>query len=306
MAWLRFASPLITLLLALPAAAQSSLGTSNLGAPQPGLSQPVPRGTAPEPQVLRPPPGAQRVAPPAGTDRPPASQRNPAPGTAPARPATPPARAAEPRRQERPQQAAPSRAAPTQAAPQTPVKRPGAAAGAAAGGTAAAAAAAAAVPVPASPAPSREEIEQPSIGTATGLPIPRFVSLRSDDVNLRIGPDTRFPIEWSYQRRDLPVMIVREYNQWRRIRDMEGTEGWVHQSTLAGRRTFLVKTPHELILRAAAAEASPVVAKLESGVVGRIRACRAGNAWCEVSVGGREGFLRRADLWGVGPDEDIQ
>jgi SH3-like domain-containing protein len=101
----------------------------------------------------------------------------------------------------------------------------------------AAAPAAAAAPTPEPPPP------EPTQGSATGLPLPRFVPLRSDRVNLRVGPDTRFPIEWRYERRDLPVQIIREHEQWRRIRDIDGTEGWVHQSNLTpNRRTFLVRS----------------------------------------------------------------
>jgi SH3-like domain-containing protein len=142
------------------------------------------------------------------------------------------------------------------------------------------------------------------VGSVTGLPVPRFVALRSDEVNLRVGPDTRFPIEWTYQRRDLPVEVVREYNQWRRIRDMEGTEGWVHQSTLAGRRTLVV-VGQQRELRSDASADSNIVAHLAPGVVGRIRRCAAGNAWCEVRIGDQGGWLRRTDFWGVSASEEI-
>ncbi|MXP64719.1 hypothetical protein E0493_15305 [Roseomonas sp. M0104] len=148
-------------------------------------------------------------------------------------------------------------------------------------------------------------MESPNVGSVTGLPLPRFVSLRSDEVNLRIGPDTRFPIEWTFQRRDLPVQILREYNNWRRIRDMDGTEGWVHQSTLAGRRTFLVRGPQEHILRSSEGDASGVVAKLMPDVVGRIRNCRANSNWCEVQVGDYRGYLKRGEVWGVAADEEV-
>ncbi|ONG42536.1 hypothetical protein BKE38_29300, partial [Pseudoroseomonas deserti] len=144
----------------------------------------------------------------------------------------------------------------------------------------------------------------PPTGTVTGLPVPRFVSLRSDEVNLRIGPDTRFPIEWTYQRRDMPVEIIREYNQWRRIRDIDGTEGWVHQSTLAGRRTFLVRGA-ERSLHRSEGEGSSVVARLMPGVVGRIRHCRAESHWCEVQIADHRGYIKRSDIWGVSPTEDV-
>ncbi|EHM00850.1 SH3 domain protein, partial [Acetobacteraceae bacterium AT-5844] len=160
--------------------------------------------------------------------------------------------------------------------------------------------AAARPPAPVQPPPEA----LPDVGSVTGLPTPRFVALRSDEVNLRVGPDTRFPIEWTYQRRDLPVEVVREYNQWRRIRDMDGTEGWVHQSTLSARRTFLVRG-QERNLHSSDSDSSGVVARLQPGVVGRIRRCGADSTWCEVQVADHRGFLRRADMWGIKPGEEI-
>ncbi|MCS6933142.1 MAG: SH3 domain-containing protein, partial [Acetobacteraceae bacterium] len=144
----------------------------------------------------------------------------------------------------------------------------------------------------------------PSTGQVTGLPIPRFAALRSNEVNLRAGPDTRFPIEWTYQRRDLPVMIVGEHQLWRRVRDMDGVEGWVHQATLAGRRTVLVQG-REQTLRARPDDASAAVAVVRPGVVGRLRRCEANAEWCEVQVGDYRGWLRRAGLWGIAPGEAV-
>ncbi|MDW8399902.1 MAG: SH3 domain-containing protein, partial [Acetobacteraceae bacterium] len=170
--------------------------------------------------------------------------------------------------------------------------------GAAAGAAADAAAGAGAVPATPPPPPP------PSTGQVTGLPIPRFAALRSNEVNLRAGPDTRFPIEWTYQRRDLPVMIVGEHQLWRRVRDMDGVEGWVHQATLAGRRTVLVQG-REQTLRARPDDASAAVAVVRPGVVGRLRRCEANAEWCEVQVGDYRGWLRRAGLWGIAPGEAV-
>jgi SH3-like domain-containing protein len=288
---LRVAPFVLSLLLPFAAAAQTGSALGGGGA----LPPPVPRqgGAPPAPPPATPPAAAPRPAPPPPAARPatqapprPAAQQ-PAtrPATAPttARPATPP--------QQRPAAQQQTRQQPAQqpaAAPAAPV-----AAGAAAGATAGAAAPAA----PPGPPP-------PSTGQVTGLPIPRFAALRSNEVNLRAGPDTRFPIEWTYQRRDLPVMIVGEHQLWRRVRDMDGVEGWVHQATLAGRRTFLVQG-QERTLRARADDAAAAVAVLRPGVVGRIRRCEAGAAWCEVQVGEHRGWLRRAGLWGVGPEEAV-
>jgi SH3-like domain-containing protein len=122
---------------------------------------------------------------------------------------------------------------------------------------------------------------------------------------MRAGPGTRYPIEWTYQRRELPVEIVREFELWRRIRDMDGTEGWVHQSNLTGRRTFVV-TGQERVLRRRPEESANVVARLKPGVLGRIRLCAASEAWCEVQVGEHRGWLRRTEFFGVMPEEEIK
>nr|WP_282572010.1 SH3 domain-containing protein [Roseomonas acroporae] len=137
------------------------------------------------------------------------------------------------------------------------------------------------------------------------MPLPRFASLRSDAVNLRAGPGMQYPIEWTYQRRELPVSIIREFDVWRRIRDPDGTEGWVRQSNLTGRRTFVVR--EERALRRRPEDGAPVVARLRPGVVGLLLACEAGNAWCEASVRNEaRGWIRRAELWGVGPEEEVK
>ncbi|MCA3376688.1 MAG: hypothetical protein INF64_06115 [Roseomonas sp.] len=125
---------------------------------------------------------------------------------------------------------------------------------------------------------------------------------------MRSGPGTRFPIEWTFQRRDLPVEILREFELWRRIRDPDGAEGWVHQSTLITRRSFIVRGPpgSEVMLRRRAEDQAQPVARLRPGVVGRLRACEANSAWCEAQIGDHRGFIKRADIWGVGPNEEVK
>lgn len=141
-------------------------------------------------------------------------------------------------------------------------------------------------------------------GSITGLPLPRFASLRSDDVNLRAGPGTRYPIEWVYKRRDLPVEIEREFEVWRLVRDPDGTRGWVHQATLWGRRTLIV-TGAEHSLRDGPHATAQIVAKLEPGVLGRLRSCGAMAGWCKVQVRHYSGWLRRGDFWGTLPGEAV-
>ncbi len=156
-------------------------------------------------------------------------------------------------------------------------------------------------PNPAAPPPPKVP---DNVGTVTGNPLPRWAALRSDEVNLRVGPGTRFPIQWQYHRRDLPVLILRENEVWRLIQDQDGVKGWVHQATLVGHRGFVVKVP-EATLRHGASDDSSPVAHLKAGVVGRLRACEAVSAWCEVQAGDYKGWLRRDQFYGTNPGEAV-
>ena len=112
-------------------------------------------------------------------------------------------------------------------------------------------------------------------GTVTGLPMPRFVALRTDDVNMRAGPGFRYPIEWVYHRRDLPVEILREFEVWRLVEAPDGTRGWMHEATLIGLRSFVVQGA-DATLRGEPRDDASAVAILKVGVVGRLRSCDAG------------------------------
>ncbi len=170
------------------------------------------------------------------------------------------------------------------------------------------------VPAPAlTPAPEPEpealptppvQAQDPNKGSVTGLAIPRFMSLRFDDVNLRVGPGMRYPIDWVYHRRDLPVEIIRELEDWRLVQDQDNVRGWVRAQTISPRRGFVVRGA-EHALRAKPADDAPPVALLKPGVVGHIRACAAASAWCEVEVGTFKGFIRRDDFYGVYPNESF-
>jgi len=143
--------------------------------------------------------------------------------------------------------------------------------------------------------------EQP-VHRGSGLPLPRFASLRSDEVNVRTGPGTRYPVDWVYKRKAMPVEIVAEYENWRKIRDWQGASGWVHQSLLTGKRTFIVPSKAVSLHRTPALSAE-VVAKLEPEVSGMIESCS--GDWCRVKVSGVSGWLERGDLWGVYKSEPI-
>jgi SH3-like domain-containing protein len=145
-----------------------------------------------------------------------------------------------------------------------------------------------------------------SMGSASGLPVPRFVSLKADKVNMHIGPAKTYDVKWLYQRQGLPVEITAESENWRRIRDADGAEGWVYHSLLSGKRTAMVtaKAADELVpLYAKADDKSGVVARLERGVVGAVKRCSGG--WCSFAGRGFEGWIPESRLWGVYPDENV-
>jgi len=144
-------------------------------------------------------------------------------------------------------------------------------------------------------------------GTVSGLPLPRYVSLKSDRVNLREGPSKDHRVTWVFTRAGLPVEIIAEFETWRRIRDSEGSDGWVLHSLLSGRRTALVSPWSKgqiFTMRERASEEAAVVARLEAGVVVDVRRCT--GSWCEVAVSSRRGFMEQDKLWGVYPNERIE
>jgi SH3-like domain-containing protein len=154
-----------------------------------------------------------------------------------------------------------------------------------------------AAPVLLAPAIGAEE--PPRVGPS-GLLLPRFVSLRAGEANLRTGPGTRYPIDWIYRRSGLPMLVIDEFEIWRRVRDHQGTVGWIHRSMLAGRRTLLVQAERPL-LRRRPDPAAPGLAYLEAGVIGIFGGCQDG--WCRIEAQGFEGWLKRDEVWGTGPED---
>jgi SH3-like domain-containing protein len=169
-------------------------------------------------------------------------------------------------------------------------------------------------------------IKAPRTG-ASGLPLPRFASLKSANVNLRVGPGKEHPILWNYVKAGLPVEIVLEFDTWRKIRDADGVEGWVYQSMLSGRRTATVEPSlaarpdgiaaiietstaepaHTAAIHAKPESGSRVVALLEAGVNLDVLTCD--GTWCSVKLkernGGFGGWIEQSRLWGVYPAEQI-
>jgi SH3-like domain-containing protein len=140
---------------------------------------------------------------------------------------------------------------------------------------------------------------------STGRPLPRFVSLRATVVNLRTGPGVRYPVDWVYERKYLPIEVIAEFDNWRKIRDVQGTQGWIHQSMLSSRRMFIIISKMRT-LRKKGGTKSLAVAKLATNVIGELKRCPAALGWCEVSAGGFKGWLRRVDFWGVYAQETIK
>jgi SH3-like domain-containing protein len=144
-------------------------------------------------------------------------------------------------------------------------------------------------------------VAESATGASTGLPVPRFVSLKSDEVNVRTGPGTRYPIQWLYRRDGLPVEIVEEFDLWRKIRDIEGATGWVHKSMLEGSRRAFIRGKEAQVVRAnPEADARPLL-KAEPMVITDVMECEV--RWCRVQVSGRKGWIEKKHLWGVYPDE---
>jgi SH3-like domain-containing protein len=140
----------------------------------------------------------------------------------------------------------------------------------------------------------------------TGLPLPRFVSLKASRVNVRIGPSNEHAVKWIFVRAGLPVEIVQEFENWRRIRDSSGAEGWVYHGLLSGRRTALVapwQNAEPTALYASADAAASVRATLSPNVVVQVKECD--GRWCEVEGPRFEGFVEQSMLWGVYPDETV-
>jgi SH3-like domain-containing protein len=146
----------------------------------------------------------------------------------------------------------------------------------------------------------------PSEGASSRLPVPRFASLKADKVNMHVGPAKDFEVKWRYQRAGLPVEITGEYENWRRIRDSEGTEGWVYHSLLSGRRTGVVtlRAKEELYPLYAKPDAqSTIIAQLQCGVLGSVKRCN--NGWCRIFGDGFDGWIPQEKLWGVYPNESV-
>ncbi len=153
---------------------------------------------------------------------------------------------------------------------------------------------------------------QPAGGAVSGLPVPRFVSLKSDRVNMRKGPGTDYPTAWVYRRAGLPLEVIKEFEGWRQVRDADGAAGWVLQSFLSGRRTALVlpwevkagTAAPKVALRYNDSERARPVAMIEAGVIANLATCD--GLWCRVNIDKFQGYIEQKKLWGVYEGETIK
>ena len=137
-------------------------------------------------------------------------------------------------------------------------------------------------------------------GAVTNLPLPRFVSLKASKANARRGPSLSHRIDWVYKRKHMPLEIYAEYENWRRVRDIDGAGGWVHYSLLSGVRTAILKVNMQPLTKGPD-ENSNIVARFEKDVIAKIEKCEL--KWCQLTTGGYQGWVPKTSIWGVYDEE---
>lgn len=150
--------------------------------------------------------------------------------------------------------------------------------------------------------PAISDTDTPKRGAVTNLPIPRFVSLKTSEGNVRRGPSLRHRIDWVYKRRGMPLEVTGEFGHWRQVRDRDGVGGWVHYSLLSGARTAIIDADLSPLFNRAD-DGSQINAYLEAGVIARIETC--GISWCRIKADGIRGWTAKVNLWGVRESEVI-
>lgn len=155
-----------------------------------------------------------------------------------------------------------------------------------------------------------------SIGPDSGLPLPRYASVRVLDANMRNGPSKQYPILWNYQAKGMPVLIIEEHEHWRKVRTIGGEEGWFHISLLSSVRTVIfkraenydvpllqkMKKNESILLRRARPDSFPI-ARIADNTIGILIKCDL--QWCKVRVNNALGWTRKINLWGVMEEEQI-
>lgn len=149
-----------------------------------------------------------------------------------------------------------------------------------------------------------EQATEESDGDAlsdSGLPVPRFVTLKFEEVNLRTGPGRRYPIRWVYKRKHMPMEVVEEFGHWRKLRDEEGDEGWAHKSQLSGNRVVAFRA--DSVLRRYPEAGAPAMIKVQKGVLAQVLECDMN--WCEVQVESYKSWVEKTAIWGIYRNETL-
>ena len=143
--------------------------------------------------------------------------------------------------------------------------------------------------------------EAGAVGSVTGYPLPRFVSMKATRANARRGPGVNFPIDWTFIMPGIPLKITQEHESWRRVEASDGEGGWMHRAMIAGRRTVEV-IEDNAPMRKRPGEEMWMIARLRTGVVGDLGQCT--GDWCHVTVGKYAGWVKKSALWGI-DDQDL-
>ena len=132
---------------------------------------------------------------------------------------------------------------------------------------------------------------------------PYWASIASGQAMTHTGPGRTYPNVWLYQRRDLPVRVVKKYDNWRLVQDPDGAQGWMLATLLSERRTAVVKPGQPRPIRVGPYDTAKIGYNAEPGVVGRISKCSDG--WCKIDVASGRGYIRTSDIWGVSDNEAV-
>ncbi len=153
--------------------------------------------------------------------------------------------------------------------------------------------------------PQAQTSLKPVKSGVTGATLPRFVSMSASEVNLRSGPGQQYPIQWIYHRENLPVEVTAEYGSWRKIKDMDGTEGWVDGNLLSEQRAAVVvgKGADTHLLYSRPETTSRPLYRIQVGAVAKAIICE--EAWCQINAGGKTGWILRGEIWGTYPGENF-
>lgn len=150
--------------------------------------------------------------------------------------------------------------------------------------------------------PNAKVPRDPNKGPVTNLPLPRYVSLKGREGNVRRGPGMTHRIDWVFTTAGMPLRITAEYDRWRRVEDFQGMGGWMQFNLLSGSRSVLI-TQDMAEFRATPEAGTQVSFQAELGVIGKLMECT--KDWCRVNADGEKGWILKTALWGVDPNEVI-